>query len=243
MAEEVSLDYSPVFPVSFRVFGIGESCKSIINKIDALGYDGVSATVINIEQLPSPTEEDRMAIFLTPTSSKRIHEIAKSFYDAGVLTLIVTSDDGEWQQDSFDSIIVAQSSQWRNIVKSLLDPIFLYGQICYDFNDLCTTLKGTRRFAIADSTGGGVDRFKNAVANLSSQLDTIISGIERISLIIYFNPDINPPVVMSEIKVLSDYIQTMPEQVELIWAIFHDNRMDCNLIRISAIYSGKNLTI
>lgn len=58
--EDLSNDYTNNLPVSFHVFGIGESIKKNINKIGAIGYDGVSAKIIRPAQLPSPTEEDRM---------------------------------------------------------------------------------------------------------------------------------------------------------------------------------------
>lgn len=60
--EDLSNGYTDNFPVSFHVFGIGDSVVPIIDKIGALGYDGVSAKTIRPEQIPSPTEEDKMVI-------------------------------------------------------------------------------------------------------------------------------------------------------------------------------------
>lgn len=136
MTEGSSNNYTDNFPVSFHVFGIGDSFKPIINKIGDLGYDGVLATTIRPEQLQSPTEEDRMVIILTDEGNDSVIDAAKSYYQAGVLTLIVSHEQFESQCKFCDAQSVADTVTMYQSVKAILDMIFNNGLIALDFNDI-----------------------------------------------------------------------------------------------------------
>ena len=227
-------------PISFRVLGFGEGTQVALEAIKNLGYEGYETSYENYEA--APTDNDRMVIILAPSCSEKINQIANSFYQAGVLTFIVTSNEGGWDSDCIDSLMVAPEQQWTLITKALLDPIFLPSRICYDLNDLALTLKGKGHFAIIDTTASGRDRFKDAVSNISSQLEGEIAKIEKMSMIIYFNHDIVPAIAMSELQAITDFIQTLPERLDVIWAIYMDNEMDRESIRLSLLLSGKDFT-
>ena len=243
MTECLSNDYTDNFPVSFHVFGIGESFKPIIDKIDALGYDGVSAKTIRPEQLPLPVEEDRMVIILADEGNDSVSDAAKSFYQAGVLTLIVSHKRFESQSKFCDAQSVVDTDAMYHPVKVILDMIFNNGLIALDFNDIRVRLHDSRSFKVAETTGKGGEQ---RVADAISKIENIIShkeknAIENFIISISFNHDIQPPVRMYEMKALSDFLSSLPEEVNAIWGVFHDDKMPLDEVRLTAILSGKEL--
>ena len=241
--EDLSNGYTDNFPVSFHVFGIGESFKPIIDKIGALEYDGVSAKTIRPEQLPSPTEEDRMVIILTGDGNDSVIDAAKSYYQAGVLTFIVSHKRLEGQSKVCDAQLVSDTGNMYQSVKAILDMIFNNGLIALDFNDIRSCLHDSGFFKVVETTGKGSEERE---ADAISQIENIIShkeknAIENIIISISFNRDIQPQLNMCEMKILSDFISNLPEEVNAIWGVFHDNKMPLDEVRLTVIFSGKEL--
>ena len=241
--EDLSNGYTDNFPVSFHIFGIGDSFKPIIDKIGALGYDGVSAKTIRPEQLPSPTEEDRMVIILTGDGNDSVIDAAKSYYQAGVLTFIVSHKRLEGQSKFCDAQLVSDTGNMYQSVKAILDMIFNNGLIALDFNDIRSCLHDSGFFKVVETTGKGSEE---RVADAISQIENIIShkeknAIENIIISISFNRDIQPQLNMCEMKILSDFISNLPEEVNAIWGVFHDNKMPLDEVRLTVIFSGKEL--
>lgn len=224
--EDLSNGYTDNFPVSFHVFGIGESFKPIIDKIGALGYDGVSAKTIRPEQIPLPGEEDRMVIILADEGNDSVIDAAKSFYQAGVLTLIVSLRQFESQCKFCDAQLMTDTETMYQSVKAILDMIFNNGLIAIDFNDIRSFLHDSGFFKVVETTGkDGEER----VADALSKIENIIShkeknAIENFIISISFNRDIQPPVSMSEIKALSYFISSLPEEVNAIWGVWQNKR-------------------
>ena len=242
MRECLSNEYSHYYAVSFHVFGIDESFKPIIDKIDALRYDGVSAKTIRPEQLPLPVEEDRMVIILADEGNDSVIDAAKSFYQAGVLTLIVSHKRFESQSKFCDAQLVDTDAMYHP-VKVILDMIFNNGLIAIDFNDIRSCLHDSRFFKVVETTGKGGEQ---RVADAISKIESIVSpkemnAIENFIISISFNRDIQPQVNMREMKILSDFILNLPEEVNAIWGVFHDDKMPLDEVRLTAILSGKEL--
>lgn len=243
MTECSSNDYTDNFPVSFHVLGIGESFKPIIDKIDALGYDGVSAKTIRPEQLPLPVEEDRMVIILADDGNDSVIDAAKSFYQAGVLTLIVSLRQLESQCKFCDAQLMTDTETMYQSVKAILDMIFNNGRIALDFNDIRSSIHDAGFFKVIETIGKGGEQ---RVADAISKIENIVSPkemntIENFIISISFNRDIQPQVTMCEMKILSDFLSKLPEEVNVIWGVFHDDKMPLDEVRLTAILSGKEL--
>lgn len=243
--DDLSNDYINSIPVSFHVFGIGDSFKPIIDKIDSLGYDGVSASTIKPEQLPSPTEEDRMVIIFADEGNDSVIDAAKSYYQAGVLTLIVSHRQFESQSKFCDTQLVADTKAMYEPVKAILDMIFNNGLIALDFNDIRSSLRDSGFLKVVESIGKGEGE---RVADAISKIENIISHkdkntIENFIISISFNHDIQPPVSMSEMKTLSDFISSLPEEVNAILGMFHDDKMPLDEVCLTVIFSGKELKL
>lgn len=243
MTECSTNDYTDNFPVSFHVFGIGDSFKPIIDKIGALGYDGVSAKIIRPEQLPSPTEDDRMVIILADEGNDSVIDAAKSFYQAGVLTLIVSLRQLESQCKFCDAQLLTDTEAICQSVKAILDMIFNNGLIALDFNDIRSSLHDSGFFKVIETIAkGGEQRVAEAISKIENIVSPKeINTIENFIISISFNRNIQQQVSMSEINPISDFLSNLPEEINAIWGVFHNDKMPSDEVRLTAILSGKEL--
>ena len=122
--------------------------SGIFRSIVSLGFEGVSIQSTSMFPNPAPTDEDKMVILLSDGDSQQLESIAKSFYQAGVLTLIVSTTTIDKLNGICDAMTVSHIESMPFIVKSLLEPIIKQGKINYDFNDLYNTLHNTEKFKI-----------------------------------------------------------------------------------------------
>ena len=117
------------------------------------------------------------------------------------------------------------------------------GLIALNFNDIRSCLHDAGFFKVVETTGkNGEER----VADALSKIENIISRkekntIENLIISISFNRDIQPPISMCEMKTLSDFLSRLPEEVNAIWGVFHDDKMPLDEVRLTAIISGKEL--
>lgn len=233
------------WPVSFRVFCIGQEMSGVFRSIISLGLEGVSIQPTSMFPNPTPTDEDKMVILLSDGYCQQLENIAKSYYQAGLLTLIVSTTSIDKLNGICDAMTVSHIETMPFIVKSLLEPIIKQGKINYDFNDLYNTLHNTEKFKIesAISRNNG-NRIAELVDNLTDLRGNFtLSGSEFISLIFYLNKDANPPLAISEFQPLLEYIGRCPENVSVLWALNYDNNLRLNEIRLDTIASGKNLKV
>lgn len=121
-------------PTSFRVIGIGEVTEDIIESVKSYGYDCVSATVLTTPFECVPNDEDKMVIIVARDNEEHANIIAKTFHDAGVLTLGLLYDA---DLDCYDSVeSEASYTEFPDLIKANLQPMATQGIIAYDFNDL-----------------------------------------------------------------------------------------------------------
>lgn len=231
------------FPVSFRVIGYGESFQDLIQEINKIGYEGLQTDVLKEGDVILPTDEDKMIIIFCATACEGLENFLKTFHQAGVLTIVISTDQLEIPADTYDSLMVANRSEMISAVKTLMNPVFYQGRINYDFNDLAYTLRDSSLFITLTATGSGTDRMKKAVASLSDMFPTD-EGFENMSLIIRANERaIEPPLCMDEMSLITDYIGHLPESVNVIWGMYNDDKLDSKTIGLSVIASGKNIKL
>lgn len=227
-------------PTSFRVIGIGEATKEIIETVKSYGYDCVSATVLTESFECVPTDEDKMAIIVARDNEDIANRIAKTFHDAGVLTIGLLYDA---DSDCFDSVMSEASyKEYPDLIKAILQPIATQGMIAYDFNDLQTTLAGTKHFLIESVMRHGNERVAEAIRHIKRTLTShMLDKTERLSVFLYFNKDSKQPLVVKEMTALTDFVRELPEGIEVIWAVYPDERMKDSEIKVAILAAGKDL--
>ena len=230
-------------PASFRVIGYGDLFQDLIQEINDIGYDGLQAKILSEGATFAPTDEDRMTIFLCSSECRGLGSLLNTFHQAGVLTIVISTASLHIPTQTYDSLMVAGRNEMIGIVKTLLNPVFYKGRINYDFNDLAFTLRGSRHFITLRAIGSGMDRMKNAIASLSYMFP-IDEGVENMSLIIRANDRvIEPPLCRDEMSLIMDYVGRLPESVNVIWAMYNDETLDCHTVGLSVIASGKDMDI
>ena len=240
MNEENLLD-QPAFvnlPTSFRIIGIGEATKGIIETVKSNGYDCVSATVLTEPFECVPTDEDKMVIIVAKDNEDHANSIAKTFHEAGVLTIgLLDNADLE----CYDGVVVETSrAEYPDLIKALLQPIATQGMIAYDFSDLQTTLADAKHFFIKSATGHGNERLAEAVGHIKSSLSSsMLETTRRISILLYFNKEGEQPLLMQEMTVLTEFLKELPENIEVIWALYPDVTIEEHGIKLSVIAARK----
>lgn len=242
MNEEFLLDQSAFanLPTSFRIIGIGEATKEIIETIKSYGYDCVSATVLNEPFECVPTDEDKMVIIVAKGNEDHANSIAKTFHEAGVLTIgLLDNADLE----CYDVVVVETScTEYPDLIKTLLQPIATQGMIAYDFNDLQTALADAKHFFIKSATGPGNERVAESIGFIKSTLaSSLLNKIERLSIFLYFNKEGKQPLVMQEMTALTDFLSELPESIDVIWAVYPDESIKDEEIKVSILAAGKEL--
>ncbi len=227
-------------PTSFRVIGIGEATKEIIEKVKTYGYDCVSATVLNEPFECVPTDEDKMVIIVAKDNEDHANSIAKTFHEAGVLTIgLLDNADLE----CYDGVVVETSrAEYPDLIKALLQPIATQGMIAYDFSDLQTTLADAKHFFIKSATGHGNERVAESIGFIKSTLaSSLLNKIERLSIFLYFNKEDKQPLVMQEMTALTDFVSELPESIYVIWAVYPDESIKDEEIKVTILAAGKEL--
>lgn len=228
-------------PVNFRVVGYGEVLSPVIDRIRDFGYDGLEARVVTSFQEISPADNDKMVIVLATDYREGLVELLKTFYQAGVLTLVITDSDINLPSDVCDSCTTVPVDKFAMTVKDLVAPIFNHGIINLDFNDHQTMLRNTSKFVVcaADARGGN-SRISDAIASFS---DKIPAGehVERMLLAITHNKNLNPPLAIKEVAPITEFIKTLPETLDIVWGVQIDNTLPDDTVRLSVIAAGKEL--
>ena len=224
-------------PTSFRVIGVGIGVKEVINKVKSMELDGVSTEIAEHPHECIPNDEDKLAIIIFTDLEETANRIAHTFHDAGILT-IGFSEDAD--PSCYDSIMLCESrNEYPEIIKALLQPIVTPSVITFDLNDLNMTLRDSEYFTVKSKSGNNIkDATKKLVAAFN-ELDLTYS--DYLSLNLYFNPNRSLPLAMKEMASLSDLISTLPETINVIWSVNHDETINGDEIRLSAILAGKEV--
>lgn len=234
---KVSENLQQPIPVSFKVIGIGSETTGIIEKVKSFDYDCVGCLIANDPADCVPTDEDKMAIIVAKDNVEAANEIAKTYHDAGVLTIgLVYEPD----YSCYDSVATEKSSvNFSETIKNLLLPVVSYGYICFDFNDLCTILKDSHSFSTLTTKGRTVE---DAVVSMKEQLENVaLKDIESLTAHIYFNRERRDKIKMEDMVHLSNMISSLPESIDVIWSVTFDDTLPEDLIKFTIIMSGKEL--
>lgn len=230
-------NFQQPLPVSFKVIGIGSETTGIIEKVKSFDYDCVGCFVANDPADCVPTDEDKMAIIVATDNMETANEIAKTYHDAGVLTIGLVSEP---DYSCFDSVATVTSPEdFSETIKNLLLPLVSYGYICFDFNDLCTILKDSHSFRTLTTNGRTVE---DAVVSMKEQLENVaLKDIESLTAHIYFNRERRDKIKMEDMVHLSNMISSLPESIDVIWSVNFDDTLPEDLIKFTIIMSGKEL--
>lgn len=84
---EILEKYKQPLSVSFKVIGTGTGAADIIEKVKSFGYDCVDCILAKTPGDCIPVDDDKMAIIVARDNEEIANAIAKTYHDAGVLTI------------------------------------------------------------------------------------------------------------------------------------------------------------
>ena len=232
------LDRECITNLPFRVIGIGEATKEIIETVKSYGYDCVSATVLADPFECVPTDEDKMVVIVAKDNEDHANSIAKTFHEAGVLTIgLLDNADLE----CYDCVVVETScTEYPDVTKALLQPIATRGLINYTFNDLQKNLADAKHFFIKSAPGHSNERIAESIGFIKSTLNSsLLNKIERLSIFLYFNKEGKQPLVMQEMTALTDFVRELRESIYVIWAVYPDESIKDEEIKVTILAAGK----
>lgn len=234
---EILEKYQQPFPVSFKVIVTGTGATDIIEKVKSFGYDCVGCIIVETPNDCIPMDDDKMVIIVARDNEEVANAIAKTYHDAGVLTIGLVYDPNI---ACFDSVMMdARHEDFPEIIKTFLQPVVTQGYICFDFNDLCTILHDSGFFITLTAEGKNMEE---AVNNIKKKLENVPTHhIESLSAHLYFNRERQPSITMTDMKHLSEMISSLPESINVIWSVNFDDTLPYNLIKFTVIMSGQEL--
>lgn len=236
---EISENFQQPLPVSFKVIGIGSGTTDIMEKVKSYGYDCVGCILAETPSDCIPMDDDRMVIIVAHDNEEVANAIAKTYHDAGVLTIGLVPDA---DYSCYDSVATETGfADFPEIIKNLLQPMVSYGYISYDFNDQCTVLKNSHSFNTLTTYGRSVEE---AVASMQDKLENVaLKDIESLSSHIYFKRERRANIKMEDMAHLSKMISCLPESINVIWSVNFDDTLPDDLIKFTVIMSGKELSV
>lgn len=223
-------------PTSFRVIGVGHGIENVISKVKSFRFEGVSAEVVKDPFDCSPKDEDKLAIIVFIDCDDNANNIAKTFHDAGVLTIGFSQDANP---SCYDSVMLCESSVYPELITALLQPIVTPCMISFDFNDLSTILRDSDYFTVKSTSGNSVKEAAEKLEAAFNELD--FSCVDYLSIHLYYNPNRSTPLAMSEMASLQQLMSELPETVNVLWSLNHDENLNSDEIRLSAILAGKEV--
>ena len=140
----------------------------------------------------------------------------------------------------YDTIAIdTDSGTFPEVIKILLAPLATMGYICYDFNDLCTTLHNRRFFKTLVADGKSIE---DGVINMQRKMENVtVDKIEFISALLYFNREKLSAITMDDMAPFNNMMSGLPESIDVIWGVNFDNTLSDDIIRLSFIMSGREL--
>lgn len=118
---EVLERYQQPFPVSFKVIGVGTGATDIIEKVKSFGYDCVGCILAESPGDCIPMDDDKMVIIVARDNEEVANAIAKTYHEAGVLTIGLVYDPNIAYYDSI--LMDSRHEDFPEIIKTLLQPI------------------------------------------------------------------------------------------------------------------------
>ena len=234
---EILEKHQQPFSVSFKVIGTVTGATGIIEKVKSFGYECVGCMLAKTPGDCIPMDDDKMVIIVARDNEEVANAIAKTYHEAGVLTIGLVYDP---YLTCFDSVMMdSRHEDFPEIIKTLLQPVVTQGYICFDFNDLCTILHDSGFFKTLTAEGKNVEE---AVNNMKKKLEKVpTQHIESLSAHLYFNRERQPAITMTDMKHLSEMISGLPESINVIWSVNFDDILPIGLIKFTVIMSGHEL--
>lgn len=221
--------------MSIRVIGVGEYVYSDFQELRSnLLYGGVtyeehiaSASDIKVH------DSDNMAIIIALDNYNVAVDIARLFYQRGVLT-IGLSDKKIEENGCFDAQHLYRSYNICGIVDALIRPIVIPSQNSFDFNDISAAMKDAGNYTTFFAYDESIDNLINKIKFQKSHL--CMEHFKSACISLYFNPA--STIAKDEIAKVKGLFDIMPADCNTVFGFYHDSTLKPNSFELSIIITG-----
>lgn len=231
---------------------VGEETSGAFRSIKSFGYDKHKQFSIQSTTMvpnPTPTEEDKMVILLSNGNSQQLEGIAKSFYQAGVLTVLVTTKIVEMKEAFCDTQTVTPIESMPFIVRALFNYLFSIRVNGVDSDDLSALLYKSGKFKVIQVSSVWKENcIREMVSKISKKISCYnIEQIERLNLDIYKKSGYES-LTLTELKAIKDYFRELSDDIDVALLICLDSfewsdKLQNDKVRLDALLLGKNLQL
>ena len=217
-------DFQPETPC-IKVVGVGETVAPVIESLKDNWKGDIDA---GMADECKPADTDIMAIVVSDGDAETTHKVIDAFH--GILTIVVVTESAEIE--GFD--IPVHRSAITNMpddINEILIPIIQTGWMAYDFHDFEWMVKGCTKFTVESAVASGESR----IADCLSQLTPKLEKYSNYSIILYSNPKDEHPLAMTELASLTRWIGELPENIEIVWAVYRDDTLSDSNVKLTVI--------
>lgn len=199
--------------MNFRVIAISNKNQSSVLSIYEW-FTGVTNEYTTDAAEIEVSDADKLAIIWTQNNFDEAIELGRKFYQAGVLTLGVFPEYID-AQGCFDAQTINDGKSILSIVRALTAPAIYSGPICFDINDIHTTLKDAGRFYARFVYGPEADGLISKVADKFQQID--LSKVDSACVNLY--GELHQDFKADGIQKMKPLLSMIPEKSSLQFGI------------------------
>ena len=233
---DITIDFTTEKPGQrmIRVIGLNRHSKTAIDKINRLRCEGVTASVEENANMLFPKNDDYAVIFIT--DNQECLPLIRTFHQAGIVTIVIASEEYEWDDRSTDAFTTVPPEQTAETVKVLLSPFRPETtNISLSLLEWRYLLKDAGRFALYEA---GCHRGENGIAEACELICLQINGLkfDKMLISVTYNPE--NPVTLKEIEPLNNLFATIPEDISTRFALTGDKELEKERLKISVVVTG-----
>lgn len=220
--------------MDIRVIGVGEYGDRDFQELRSMPYpevtyEGHIASVSEIEV----HESDMVAIIIALDNYDVAVEIARRFYQRGVLTVILSDKKFE-EKGCFDAQHVYRSYNVVTIVETLIRPMATQCLNSFGFNDIRIALKNAGNYTTLFAHDENIDNLINKIKFQKSYL--CLEHFKSVCINLYFNPA--STIAKDEIAKVKGLLDIMPVECNTVVGFHHDSTLEPDSVEISVIMAG-----
>lgn len=221
-------DFEPETPC-IKVVGVGDTVAPVIESLKAKWAGYVDA---GMADECKPADTDIMAIVASDGDAETTHKVIDAFH--GILTIVVVTESIEIENINvlvLKSAIVNMPKQINEFLTLIINCVINCGQISYGFDDFERMVRGCKEITIESAVASGESR----IADCLSQLTPKLENNSRYSVILYYNPNDEHQLTMTELAPLTRWIGEFPENIEIVWGVYRDDTLSDSNVKLTVI--------
>lgn len=222
-----------------RVIGFGSEIESVMTRLKS-SYDPTDVICHMAEEKDVTPKEEQVVILLVTEMSSLIKNVALSYYQSRILTLIISTCTNEYR-GPWDAMTVVPPDTVESCVNAILNAVLSDGFVTTELTDIAVTLKDVGFFQIEEKSNHLEDgRVSDVVLELADLLDyDFFKSAEKILVILYINYHIIPLITMDRFQSLFELLKNRANDSDLVVTLLYDQNMPTDMVRLCTVVARR----